>query len=213
MSPTGPLGQPTEKIDRRGKRTRQALRNALLELIQEKGYAAITVEDITQRANLGRATFYLHFRDKEDLLLEQLSELALDRMSLLAKIPLTGWDMEENPPYSPLVEVFENAAQNAELYRSILRGEGALWVTERLREIIREVLNELVQSNEGKTQPHLSIAEPLDFVASYLAGALIGSIAWWLEQPPPLDAVEMTRKFQIMFFPGAMRVFGLSMDR
>src|ERR1041385_2364465 len=60
------------KMDRRKVRTRQMLRDALIALILEKGYDTTTVEDITNRANLGRATFYLHYRDKDELLLHTL---------------------------------------------------------------------------------------------------------------------------------------------
>ncbi|MBE0697970.1 MAG: TetR/AcrR family transcriptional regulator, partial [Anaerolineaceae bacterium] len=127
---------PLKKKDRRIVRTQFALRDALHNLILEKGYDTITVEEITQRAGVGRATFYLHFKDKEDLLLEQFSDLARDRVKLLAEIPLTGWDAEYNPPYLPLLFIFQNAAENAPLYRLVLHGEGAARVTSRLRTII-----------------------------------------------------------------------------
>ena len=55
--------------DRRVRKTRKALRDALVELTLEKGYAAVTVGDIADRADVGRTTFYAHFTDKEDLLL------------------------------------------------------------------------------------------------------------------------------------------------
>jgi AcrR family transcriptional regulator len=55
-------------LDRRIQRTRQLLRNALFALIIERGYESIAIQDITERANLGRATFYLHYQDKEELL-------------------------------------------------------------------------------------------------------------------------------------------------
>ena len=59
-----------EKTDRRIQRTRELLRKALMELIDEKGYDAVTIQDITERANLGRTTFYLHYQSKEDLFLD-----------------------------------------------------------------------------------------------------------------------------------------------
>jgi AcrR family transcriptional regulator len=67
MSTNGRLST-NEPEDRRRVRTRQMLRNALLELIDEKGYESVTVQEITDRADLGRATFYLHFKDKDELL-------------------------------------------------------------------------------------------------------------------------------------------------
>jgi AcrR family transcriptional regulator len=197
------------RVDRRVARTRVALRDALHNLIHEKGYDAITVEEISQRADVGRATFYKHYKDKEDLLLEQFSELARDRVQLLAEIPLTGWDSEFNPPYIPLLFIFQNSAENAPLYRVVLHGEGAARVTARLRAIIHEALDAMVQSQGDTAELKLSTTVPIDFLASYLAGALIGSITWWLDQPMELDPTEMTRLFQKMFFPGAIRIFGI----
>jgi len=167
------------------------------------------VEEITQRAGVGRATFYLHYRDKEDLLLEHLMDLARDRVKLLAEIPLDGWNIEANPPYPAFLLLFQNAAENAPLFRVVLHGEGSMLVTQRLRDIIRVALDTVIQPHEEQEGGlSLSTSIPLYFLASYLAGALVGSIGWWLEQDSGLDAVEMTRTFQRMFFPGAGRVFG-----
>jgi AcrR family transcriptional regulator len=197
------------RVDRRIERTRRALRDALLALITEKGYDAVTVEDITERANLGRATFYLHYRDKEEVLLEQFIELARDRVRLLSEIPLAGWDEERNPIYLPLLLVFENAAQNAAIYRVVLQGEGAARITARIRDIIVGVLSELLQRPGDNAHLAINPQAPIDFLANYLAGALIGSIAWWLEQSEPPAPEAMTRLFQRMFFPGAIQVIGL----
>jgi AcrR family transcriptional regulator len=212
MEETTNSDQSTGKIDRRKIRTRSALREALNALIQEKEYDAITVEEIAQRADVGRATFYKHFKDKEDLLLEQVSELAHDRVQLLSEIPLTGWDAEFNPPYLPLLFIFKNASENASLYRAVLHGEGAARVTARLRDIIFDALDAMMHSHDESGELTLSTTVPIDFLARYLAGALVGSITWWLDQPEELDPIEMTRLFQHMFFPGAIRIFGISTE-
>ena len=83
--------QKKNRTDRRIQRTRQALRNALLQLVKEKGYDSILVEEITQRANLGRATFYLHYKDKEDLLVDVFSEIAKEKSRALLEIPFSAW--------------------------------------------------------------------------------------------------------------------------
>jgi AcrR family transcriptional regulator len=80
-----------EKIDRRVSRTRNALREALLSLIEEQDYSTITVEEITARANIGRTTFYLHYRDKEDLLLEELADLMQELTQQIARISISQW--------------------------------------------------------------------------------------------------------------------------
>ena len=106
-------------------RTRQALRTALMQLIQEKGFDSISVEEITDKANLGRATFYLHYKDKEDLLLEEFRDIARDRVQMLSETPISIWKskldslgLSDGDTLSmPLFMIFEHAAQNADLYR------------------------------------------------------------------------------------------------
>src|SRR5919198_534909 len=64
-------------VDRRIQRTQQLLRSALMSLIQEKGFESLSVQDIIDRANVGRATFYAHFDNKEDLLASGIEELRI----------------------------------------------------------------------------------------------------------------------------------------
>src|SRR5512138_500847 len=87
------MNQPLEKnkIDRRIQRTRQSLRAALFDLMKAKSYDAISIEEITERANVGRATFYLHYKDKEDLLLEEFRAMATEKVQVLSEIPFSAW--------------------------------------------------------------------------------------------------------------------------
>src|SRR5512134_2049542 len=126
------MAQPTKtKTDRRIQRTRQSLRAALLELIKEKGYDAISTEEITERANVGRATFYLHYKDKEDLLLEEFSEMANEKVQVLSEIPFSAWlqsgedkrTAKGKRPAPPLLIVFEHIYDNSELYYILLKSE------------------------------------------------------------------------------------------
>ena len=64
-----------KKLDRRVQRTRQLLQDALIAMVIEKGYDAVTIQDIIDRANVGRATFYAHFADKQTLLTSRLEDL------------------------------------------------------------------------------------------------------------------------------------------
>jgi AcrR family transcriptional regulator len=91
LSDNPPAGR---KLDRRVSRTRRQLREALFNLILEKGYDATTVEEITARADVGRTTFYLHYHDKEDLLMESIGELVDDLIEQMARIPLGEWKLE-----------------------------------------------------------------------------------------------------------------------
>lgn len=204
------------KVDRRIQRTRQALRVALLELIKEKGFDAISVEEITERANLGRATFYLHYKDKEDLLLEEFREIASNRVQVLSEIPILLWKsnqgqielVDNHTPIMPLQLVFEHASQNAELYRILLRGQSSHRIIEQIREIIVQSINDIVRTRKQTESPSRPPDVPIGMLAAYFSGALMSSLNWWLEQPEPMRPDEMASNFQHLFFPGVMQVMG-----
>lgn len=204
------------KVDRRILRTRHALRSALLELIKEKSFDSLSVEEITERANLGRATFYLHYKDKEDLLLEEFREIANNRVQVLSEIPVLLWKsnqgqtelVDNRTPLMPLLLVFEHASQNADLYRILLRGESSQRIIEQIREIIVKSINEIVRTRMQSEPPPRPPEVPVEMLAAYFSGALMSTLNWWLEQPVPMRPDEMARNFQHLFFPGVMQVMG-----
>ena len=197
---------PIEKIDRRTSRTRRQLRDALMALILEKGYDAVTVEDITSRADLGRTTFYLHYKDKEELLLESIDVIAND---LKAQVDLLGSARGgiENQP-KPIHMAFHHAAENADLYRIILQGEGATKTATRLRRIISSGVIEFLQARAQISPDIPAKPELLQMIADYFASALLGYLTWWLEEGTPSQPDEMADRFLDLFFNGAREVIG-----
>jgi len=196
------------KIDRRVVRTRQALREALLSLMEEKDYNRITVEEITERANLGRATFYLHYKDREDLLLEEFTDLIDALTQQLARLSILEWQ-QQSLPQRPILLVFQHVADNEKMYRLILAGEGRFQATERLRTIIVNAANELLQSKAELQELLARNKLPFHFLANYLSGALVASICWWLEEYRTYQAEEMAGLFQRMLMPGIKQVLGM----
>jgi AcrR family transcriptional regulator len=116
----------SKKPDRRRNRTRRNLKEALLALVLEKGYEGITVEEITHRADISRTTFYLHYRDKEQLLLELVDGMVNDLILQITQLPFTAWGREglkgatPDPSSSPVMLIFKHAAEHANLYRVTL---------------------------------------------------------------------------------------------
>jgi len=202
------------KTDRRIVRTRQALRQALMDLVRDKGYENASVEEITQRADLGRATFYLHYHDKEELLLDEFSEMARERVQALSAIPFSQWLpaledgslVSENKAAPPFLLIFQHVTENAQLYQILLKNQSSNRIAERIRAIVTQSINDFVQAKVDSDDPIPLFAEiPVDLLAAFFYGALVSSIAWWLENPA-YSAEEMTRMFQRMFLPGAQRV-------
>jgi AcrR family transcriptional regulator len=204
------------KPDRRIQRTRQALRSALLELIKEKSYDSISVEEITQRANLGRATFYLHYKDKEDLLVDEFNEIVNERARTISQIPFSAWlPGLENPapaseysPAPPLLMAFQHVANHAELYRILIRNEKSDRILERIRKIITQAITEFMYTKVEKDPIPILFEVPIDLLAAYFSGALLSCVDWWFEQELAYSPEEMTRMFQRLFFPGARQILG-----
>ena len=194
-------------LDRRARRTRRQLRDALLALVLEKGYDAVTIEDITGRADLGRTTFYLHYRDKEELLLESIDSIAAE---LIERLPPAAWAVAD-PPGDPvqdaILATFQHAAENAQLYRVILRGEGATKASGRFHRIIQQKATELIQRRAELNPLHSLV--PTDVYANYFAGALLAMITWWLEADTPYPPAEIAEMFRMLFFQGGRKVLGI----
>ena len=202
------------KLDRRVSRTRRQLREALFTLILEKGYDAVTVEEITARADVGRTTFYLHYHDKEDLLMESIGELVDDLIEQMATHPLTEWKLESGSvagaPSPAIVLPFQHVANNTRLYRIVLRGDGTYSVSRRLREIIVQACAEMIRvllerDKLMELNPHV----PMEVFLNYLAGAWLGLITWWLENEMPYPAEQIAGMFQRIVMRGAPDVLGV----
>jgi len=212
LSDNHPAGR---KPDRRVSRTRRQLREALFNLILEKGYDAATVEEITERADVGRTTFYLHYHDKEDLLMESIGELVDDLIEQMARIPLGEWELESggtgNAPSPAIALPFQHVASNARLYRIVLRGDGTYSVRGRLREIIVQACAEMIRVLlEREKLVELNSQVPMEVFMNYLAGAWLGLITWWLENGMPYSAEQIAGMFQRMVMRGAREVLRLS---
>ncbi len=204
------------KTDRRIQRTRQALRAALLELIKEKDYDAISVEEITERANVGRATFYKRYKDKEALLLEEFREMANAKVQVLAEIPFSTWmqleevmDAKGKKPTPPLLILFEHVHENSELYYILLKSEKSSRIIERIRKISTGAIATFAEA-KAKTDPIPFLFKvPIEFFAAFFSGALISAVDWWLEEGMRHTPREMARLFQSLLIRGAPDAVGM----
>lgn len=189
------------RTDRRVNRTRRQLREALMGLILEKGYDTITIEEITERADLGRTTFYLHYRDKEALLLESLEQIAeqLRGQIRLENIqPNRGQGRQGN---GPIHQVFQHAAENSDLYKIILSGGAASRVLNHVRGMLLEGAMEFfaprLNASAGEDLP------PVEAFAGYFASSLLGYLTWWLDKGMPYSPEQVSDLFIQLFFGGA----------
>ena len=173
-------------LDRRIQRTRQLLQDALISLILEIGYDSVRVQDITDRANLGRATFYLHYRDKEELLVKSLQAVCDD----LAE---QAQNREKKTPMG--LVAFQHAEENRDLYRAILGAKGTSAITRQIKDY---VIKDALAKRRQLIFPEPSGKVPTEIYANFLVGALMGLIDWWLENDMPHSAEYMANVFHQM---------------
>jgi AcrR family transcriptional regulator len=161
------------KPDARVQRTRDQLGRALIELIVEKPINDVTVQDVLERAGVGRSTFYLHFRDKGDLLMSQL-EMFLEFMSTMLSAR-----QEKSLRVAPVAEMFEHIGNQNKLYR-VLSDSGQLKDFFELAEgyFTRGIERRLAESGRLAKVPQRELAAR----ASALAGSLLSLLRWWLDR-------------------------------
>jgi AcrR family transcriptional regulator len=195
-----------KKLDPRVIRTRQMLRDALVSLIAEKGFDAITVQDIADRATLNRATFYLHYQDKHDLLIKSLhdaiDELMADIGPTNEKAPLMA-----DGPQRPIVQVFHHVAQHARFFQVMLGAEGVPSFIAGVRDYMAEIT--LRWLSVLQPDPAMSIV-PLEIVANSLSWSLLGVLIWWLDHDLPQSPEYMAEQFRLLITSDLRQVLGLA---
>lgn len=196
-----------EKVDRRVQRTRELLSQALMSLIVEKGYEAITVQNIIDRANLGRSTFYAHYQDKEDLLMSGLEEVVHNLMRGMEKAASATQGTASNRRILSVLPMFTHAQEQYDLHKAIIAGRGVDVILKAIQKHLSLHLEEeLARRLPAGQTPTI----PLNVVAYHLAGTLLNLLIWWLEQNMPYPPERMDEIFQELAMPGVLAVLEIT---
>ena len=192
---------PDKVFDRRIQKTLQLLQNALAALISEKDYDAVTIQEILDRANVGRSTFYAHFENKDQLLRSILTLLNERFEEGIRHISAGDKRYEDNSSQMPL-RVLQFVEQNQQLFRAMLRKPGhSNPLDDYLFAVTREHFRSMIQINPSDTLP-------LEMATHYYASAFIGALAWWLENDLAYSAEEFAQMLNRLTLPGLQAVFG-----
>lgn len=190
-----------KKLDRRVQRTRALLRDALMALIQEKGYDAVTIEEITERANLGRTTFYLHYQSKDDLLLDHHADftahLSLDRLS---REQLLG-----SEPQPEMVTFLQEISEGKTVYLAFTRAKDADVIMRSVRQRMMENLQESLQEAFPDAEPLV----PLEILTHYLVRGQISLIDWWITNRTGYEANQIATMLHRLQLAAVRDAFGL----
>jgi len=197
-SETSPDGAGPD-FDRRSLRTKQTLIDALIDLMGSKHYDAISIKDIVEQANVGRSTFYAHFKDKDDLLISGLGHM-LDQ--LLQQIVLNETERDLRLDTTLL---FRHAQGHYELYRMLVWGSGfELLIRDGHVAFNTRLQKRLNQLLAGRKE----ISVPVDVLSYMMAGTLLILLKWWLDNKMPYSPERMNEIFQQLMIPGVNVALG-----
>lgn len=193
------------KTDRRIQRTRELLQKALVELISERNYDTITIQDIIDRANVGRTTFYKHYNSKDELFMH-CHEAMISEFHMSPFHPLSREELLSPETPSKVASAYQHLEQRrAQLY-PIFQGKDSVLILRQIRDrSAREIEGNLrVAFGEAKS------VIPLDMLANYLAGAQIALMQWWLEKRRPHTAETLTQTLHLLQRAAIREAFGIN---
>ena len=191
--------------DLRIRRTRKTLRDALIELIREKGYRATTIADISRRAMVNRSTFYDHFESKDDLMNQGIADVFAELTDRVPPPPSDTGQLDLSRPLPVVVMLFEHVRENERFYRAMLT-EGAPAIFARR---FQETMTVLVRARTEGIAERLEPVVPIDIAMQTVTATELAVIRWWLENDMELSPEEMAVYLAKLMSFGVLRCLGL----
>ena len=186
----------TEKHDRRSERTRRLLGEALTSLMLERRYADLTVQDILDRANIGRSTFYAHYWDKEDLLTSQIEGMLDALIRHMQDTPVA------RDALLPSLGLLRHVQDFYPVYLAQARGG-------KFDPVMRTFHLRLCAYVEERLRGWGSLPDmSVTVTAQAVVGAFLALLQWWLEAEMPLSPEALDTYFYQLVMPGVRAAIG-----
>ena len=187
---------PEGTADRRIERTRRQLHDALGGLIRAKAYERITVSDILRRANVGRSTFYTHFRDKDDLLVSHIHDM-------LRVFRSPGRSSETTLPERVVafsLPFLEHIQHHRHLGAPKMGERGRTVLHEHVRRVLAERIVQELGPEEARRRQKSGNVEPA-LLAQYIASTFVLVLHWWMDRRNTASAAEADKLFRTLVLP------------
>jgi AcrR family transcriptional regulator len=190
--------------DPRSIRTRELLQDALMQLVAEKSFASLTIQNVTRLAGLNRTTFYLHYSGLHELL-EDCARTLFGQMR--AKIygnknPRFRQDPNELVPY--IESVFNHLEQHEKFYGAMLGRQG----DPLFRVLFQELLSELIFEPIMERNPDEYHSLQLEMIMHFFSSGFGGVAEWWLEKGMPISAKQASQHVARKILPDYLRLMG-----
>ena len=187
-------------LDRRVQKTRKLLQDALVALILEKGFESVRIQDILDRANVGRSTFYVHFQNKRELL-----HSCFDELHSLLEYTMRSSDGGKNsgdihPDVS--LKLFQFVERNPPLFKALLGKQG---VPAFLEDFLLTHIHDPLKTHMLR---HKRTSIPPEIVTHHFVSAFVGTLKWWVSQDMPCTAEQIDKYFKQLVMPGVKGILG-----
>ena len=195
-----------KKSDRRVQRTRRLLHQALMSRVIEKKYESITVQEILDRADVGRSTFYLHFQDKDELLASGLQNVGhLVRSAQAAFKAPPGKSYEKIIGFS--LAMFEHVYEYRAVQRAMLGSNAEPIVRRQIHGALAAVIGQEVKS-EFQKRKHDDCTVSPELLTHFLVSTFISVMSWWLNARNPVPPENIDATYRRLVLPCLASVFG-----
>lgn len=188
-------------IDRRAARTREMLHHALMSLALEKDYDEVTVAEVCDRADVGRSTFYAHFTSKDDLRRHGVGHVRKSIFDQHKAAVAADGDLLDRPLAFSLT-LFEHARDHLERHRALAGSDSASLVLATVRQTVSDLVRDELASG---AETDSAAAIPNEVVVSYVVGAFMAVLTWWLDGGAKLPAEHLDGMFRRLATEGIMQ--------
>ncbi|MGM0138877.1 hypothetical protein IGI65_001327 [Enterococcus sp. DIV0755b] len=200
-----------KKTDLRVKRTNKMIIDAFIHLVEKSGFEQVTVQDIADEAMINRATFYAHYKDKQDLY-ETIFDYALTAFtSVLNPAELVKGNLIKVKHIElVMTKIYSNIQENRKFYLTIMDGSA----NEILRKKIADILNEQYADifNRLKITEN-DIEVPMDFIIEYMTSIFVGTLHWWLTTDSQMTPEHLAKLVIKLVGNGHLTVLGIEIEK
>src|SRR5258707_5763600 len=193
------------KPDRRVRRTRESIHKALISLALEKDYDSITVQEVLDRADIGRSTFYTHFQSMDELLISGTQELRRTLQAALENQRKSAKRHENVIAFSRAM--FDHAYGFRNVYFALLNTGAWPIVRKQLQDVLEELIRQECKAEMLKLKTATSDV-PVDLFVHYLASAFFAVLIWWLDRRSRLTPSQIYEDFRALGLPTVEAVLG-----
>ncbi|RRG03703.1 MAG: TetR/AcrR family transcriptional regulator [Lactobacillus sp.] len=195
-----------KKVDLRILRTKKMIFAAFMQLVEEEGFDAVTIQEIADKAMINRTTFYAHFKDKQDLYDQIFTTSMVPFLKILDGETISGNQIKLKTVTSLLTRLFTEIKANRQFYMLALDGANAMRLSELLHDLLAQHYAEifdhlLITHNQKKI--------PTDFIISYMTSIFIGTVNWWVRADSDFSPEHMAKLVIQLVVNGHLTVLGI----